>query len=62
MRAFVDPEICIGCTLCTQICAGVFQMQDDKAAAYSDPVPLGDHECARQAAEECPVQAITLSQ
>lgn len=61
MKSFVNPEICIGCTLCTQVCPGVFQMKGDKAVTYKDPVPPEDQECARQAAEECPVQAISIN-
>jgi len=62
MKALIDPEVCIGCTLCTQVCEDVFKMQEDKAAVYKDPVPAEDHECARSAAEQCPVQAITITQ
>jgi ferredoxin len=62
MKVFVDPDICIGCTLCTQSCSEVFKMKDDKAVVYKDSAPQEAHECARKAAEECPVQAITLNQ
>ncbi|HTZ11887.1 MAG TPA: ferredoxin [Candidatus Margulisiibacteriota bacterium] len=60
MRASVDQQICIGCTLCTQTCAAVFKMEEDKAVAYKNPVPQENHACAQKATEECPVQAITL--
>jgi len=26
MKAFVDPDLCIGCTQCAGICPEVFQM------------------------------------
>jgi len=61
MKASVDHELCIGCTLCTQICSSVFKMEQDKAAAYKNPVSPDNHECARDSAEQCPVQAITLT-
>ncbi len=61
MKAYVNPDTCIGCTLCTQACPEVFQMKGEKAVAYKDPVSERARECARQATEECPVQAITLS-
>ncbi len=61
MKASVNPELCIGCTLCTQTCSEVFEMKDEKSVTYVNPVPKDAHECAQRAAEECPVQAITLS-
>ena len=61
MKASVDHQLCIGCTLCTQICLSVFKMKDDKAIVYKNPVPVDNHACARDAAEQCPVQAITLT-
>lgn len=61
MRASVDSDICIGCTLCTQSCSLVFKMEGERAVTVNDPVPEGSHECAQRAAEECPVQAIALN-
>lgn len=63
MKATVDPEKCIGCTLCTQLCPEVFRMNDDKAQAYLDPVPVElKDKCAQAAADQCPVAAITLEE
>lgn len=59
MRASVDPQVCIGCTLCTQTCPEVFKMEGDKAVAYKDPVPEALEEACKNAAEQCPVSAIT---
>lgn len=60
MKAFVDPAICIGCTLCMQTCPAVFKMEGDKAVAYVDIIPDNDEENCKQAAEECPVNAIKV--
>ncbi len=60
MRATVDPEICTGCELCTQTCPEVFEMQGDKAVAKPGDVPDEVTETCRQAAEECPVEAISI--
>ena len=60
MRAKVDPEICIGCELCVQLCPEVFKMAGDKAVAYTDPVPDKFADTCKQAAEQCPVTAITI--
>jgi len=53
----VDPDKCIGCTLCTQVCPNVFEMQDDgKSKAVN---PCNDTtEKLEQAIEACPVGAI----
>ena len=60
MRAVVDPDKCIGCTLCTQICPEIFKMEEDKAVAYLNPVPEKNINSCRQAAEQCPVEAISV--
>ncbi|MDD4900098.1 MAG: ferredoxin [Candidatus Omnitrophica bacterium] len=62
MRAVVDPDKCIGCTLCTQICPEIFKMEGDKAVAYLNPVPDKLINSCRQAAEQCPVEAISISE
>jgi len=59
MTAKVDPDVCIGCGLCAQTCPEVFRMEDDKAVAYATPAPAAEESC-KKAAEECPVNAISL--
>jgi ferredoxin len=59
MRAVVDSEKCIGCTLCTQICPEVFKMEGEKAIVYVNPVPQELEASCREAAQQCPVEAIT---
>ena len=60
MRAQVDQETCIGCGLCPEICPEVFQMEGEKAIAYVDIVPAAVEAQCEQAADECPVAAITV--
>lgn len=60
MKAIVDQDTCIGCTLCPQICPEVFKMDGDKAVAYTNPVPVGLEGKAKEAAEQCPTNAITV--
>ena len=55
---YVDPDICIGCTLCNQICPSVYEMQADgesKAVKPCDDTP----EKLEQSIEACPVDAIS---
>lgn len=61
MKATVDESLCIGCGLCPQLCPEVFEMDGDLAVVKSDPVPEEAEDSCREAAEECPVSAITIS-
>lgn len=60
MKARVDPDICIGCTLCAQTCPEVFRMEGDKAIAYVSIVHRDAEDTCKQAADECPVTAIII--
>ena len=60
MKVTVDADLCTGCELCVQTCPDVFEMEDDIAKAKTDTVPPEAEESAKQAAEECPVEAIKL--
>ncbi len=62
MQAKVDPEVCTGCELCVQSCPEVFEMQEDLAVAKPGDVPEEIIETCRQAAEECPVEAIIITE
>ncbi len=62
MKARVNPDICVGCTLCVGTCPAVFRMEADKAVANRDPVSPDLQECCRRAAEECPVAAIEITE
>ncbi|MEW6243167.1 MAG: ferredoxin [Bacillota bacterium] len=53
----VDPDLCIACGLCEQICPDVFEMGDD--VAYAKDVNCEDYPCCDEARESCPVEAIT---
>ena len=61
MKVIIDPEACIGCAACEGICPEVFEMtDDDQAIAKSDQVPEAFEEACREAAESCPVDAISI--
>ena len=56
--ASVDKDLCVGCGLCPQACADVFEMTDDGKAgiiAGSDASAA----CIQDAVDQCPVGAIT---
>ncbi len=60
MKAVVDKDLCTGCELCIQTCPDVFELEGDTASVKVDPVPSGSEDCAKQAADECPVEAIKI--
>ena len=58
MKVYVDPDLCIGCGMCTELAPEVFRMGDGgQAEAVAQPAPDGE-EKTRNAAESCPVLAI----
>ena len=62
MKAIVNPDTCIGCELCVNVCPDVFKMENDGLAhTIIEEVPIGAKECAQEAADSCPTNAISLS-
>lgn len=63
MKATVDKAACIGCGLCAADCPEVFSMNDENIAeAIVSMVPAEHKDACRQAAQNCPVEAIKLSE
>jgi ferredoxin len=62
MKAEVDPELCAGCGLCEEVCPEVFEMTDHAARVKVDEVPRGSEETCREAAEGCPMDAISIDE
>ncbi len=57
MAIKVNEETCIGCGSCAALCPGVFQMNTE---GKSEVISQDDVECAKNAVQSCPVQAITV--
>lgn len=59
MKAIIDKETCLKCTMCERICPEAFAFADDGYPAGGE-VPAGAEGDAQQAEIECPAGAITL--
>jgi ferredoxin len=53
-------DTCTACGLCVENCPDVFEMGDDAAQVKMNEVPEGLEDAVRQAADECPVEAIIV--
>ena len=60
MKTTVNPDLCIGCGLCAQMCDVVFEMDGDVARTKEGPVPSEAEAGCREAAAACPVEAIVI--
>ncbi len=61
MKAVIDRDGCISCGLCAETCPEVFRMADDGLAeVYVDEIPEEEEDSASEAAEDCPVNVISV--
>lgn len=60
-RIEVDKDACIGCGVCEATCPDVFKMGDDGKSELLQ-VRLEDVGCAEEAAQNCPVECIKISE
>ena len=55
-------EDCISCERCVEICPEVFEMGETLAQVRVDDIPPDLEDSVREAAGECPVDAIVLEE
>ena len=60
MKAFVDQDTCTGCGLCVGTCPEVFELGDSAARVIGDSVPPAAAKSCKDAADDCPVEAIRI--
>lgn len=63
MKPVVDEDLCIGCAACEDVCPDVFAMEDDGLSHVINETPEPElYGCVRDAADACPVAAITIEE
>lgn len=67
MSIKVNNDLCIGCGTCEALCPAVFKLNAESkidvissASAEATADKQADVECAKNAAESCPTQAIEV--
>jgi ferredoxin len=62
MKATVDEDTCTACELCVDSCPEVFELADDTVKAKDGDVAADAAASCREAAENCPVEAIKIEE
>jgi ferredoxin len=62
MKVRVDAELCTGCGVCVDTCPEVFELRDDISVVLVGEVSDVYAEAARDAADSCPTEAITVDE
>ena len=62
MKVRIDPDACTACGLCSDDVPDVFELGDDDeiAKVLKPDVPEGLQDAVKQAAEDCPSEAIIV--
>ena len=60
MKATVDKVLCIGCALCSDLAPECFVMDEEFKSVPKNETVADETKC-KEAAESCPVKAISLS-
>jgi len=61
MKVKVTDE-CVACGKCVEICPEVFDLSDDVAEVLVEEVPAEHEDAVREAANECPSEAIIIEE
>jgi ferredoxin len=63
MKAHVNPDLCSGTGLCVTTCPQVFEINDNGMSTVKvDQIPTDAQQSCKQAAENCPTEAISIEE
>ena len=62
MRAKVNRELCNGAGMCEQTCPDVFELKSGIAVVKVKKIPSEAEQSCREAAENCPTEAISIEE
>ena len=63
MKVCVDPELCSGCGPCVDICPEAFELNEAGIAVVKvDEVPAELQDACKEAADNCPTEAILIAE
>ena len=60
MKIVIDEELCSGCGLCEETCPDTFILDEEIARVIGSDFTEEEEECCREAAENCPEEAIKI--
>ncbi len=60
MKVKIDKDLCTACGLCADTCPEVFEMAEDTAIVKQENVPTEYEEQVKEAAKNCPTEAIKI--
>lgn len=60
MKAIIDRDGCISCTLCATTCPEVFRMAEDGLAEVYSEITPANEDSAQEARDSCPVAVISI--
>jgi len=60
MKIKVDKNKCLGCGMCVNMCPEVFELKNGKSQIKEKANLEKNKECIKEAADNCPVQAIKI--
>ncbi len=60
MKVKIDKDLCTACGLCADTCPEVFEMGEDSAVVKTEDVAAEYEEQVKEAAKNCPTEAIKI--